>query len=186
MKKLLFLFLLTGLAITGKAQVASGDLKFPESFKLQPDEYPENFAFAELDERAKQEGIASNPGLINAAKFAPNIYKNANAAVISQVLITVFSDKDPEGMDIDIYAFQYKSAKDLEKESSKFTANQGLKIFLKRDKYLVIVYGDLAGSYKERVNKIATQLSQRLGLERIVLADESEEATEEPVAVPAQ
>jgi hypothetical protein len=186
MKKIIFLFLLTGLVITVRAQVTAGNTEFPEAFKLKPAEYPKNFDLTPIDERAKREGVTNNPGLIDVAKFASAMYEGANAAAINQILITGFSDKDPEGMDINVFAIQFKSAKDLEKESSKFSAKQALKIFLKRDKYLVIVSGDLEGSYKERVNKIADQLSQRLGLERIILAEEKEEPMEEPVAVPAQ
>lgn len=160
-----------------------GTIKFPEDFFLAATEAPKGFELLPVDEEAKAEGLASNPGLVPIAGFGPDMYKGADIATMKQIMLTVYRDKDPEGMDIHIVAIEYKSAKDLDREVPKFSINQELKYFLRKDKYLVILSGDLMGSYKEAVDKIAAQLSARTGLQKLAVEDKSE-VSQEPEAVP--
>jgi len=171
MQKLLFTFFLSLLSIAAFAQNKA--LQFPEDFKLKAGETPKNFALTVIDEKAKAEGFISNPMVVEVRKFANGLYPLADVSKMKQMLLTIFSEQNPEGMDIDVAAVVYLSAADLQSEIPKFSTNQELKVFLVRDNYLVIISGDLIGSYREPVNKLATQLASRLGMKRLDIKDES-------------
>lgn len=174
------IFILCLAFCTGYGQ---GTFKFPEDFFLTPSEAPGSFELLPVNEEAKAEGLTANPGLVPVADFGPDMYKGADIRTMKQIMLAVYRDKDPEGMDIHIAAIEYASVKDLNKEVPKFSTNQELKYFLRKDNYLVIVSGDLMGSYKEAVNKIAAQLSARTGLQKLAVEDKTE-VFAEPEAVP--
>lgn len=188
MKKILFFICcLAGLSVAIHGQTNSGKLNFPEDFNLKAGEAPKGFELLKIDEEARQEGLLSNPGLVNVSSFGPDMYQQADIAAMKQILLAVYRDLNPEGMDINISAIEYQSAKALEKEIPKLSAGQDLKFFLKRDQYLVIVSGDLSGSYRNAVTRISEQLMQRLRLTQITTAEKNKvEPEPEAVEVPVQ
>lgn len=110
-----------------------------------------------FDKETQSETMSAHQGLVTSKKLFGTLYNHADANAIRRIYAAVYlPDKHAENA-LECYVIEYKSANLLNIEQAKLQRQRGSR-FLKKDKYLFIIWSD---SYHAAVNTTADHLQKK-------------------------